>query len=363
LLVGLALAADEQATLEISAQTMAMKMAGMGMPDVAELMAGVDPSLLASIPGMADLPMPGAAMRMLMVQLTSPGIAPEGATASLAVPPALKLGPRLDLEIARPVQTPLAQGADTGGLQLTARFYWGSSPTVKPGQPEVLTSDALTAEQRRAIAQMRADTERQGKPGLPMIGEGWTWASWPTAEQRGLLAKDAALPGGYALTTNYTGNVSLDAPQGMTFLGPIELTSPALKEEPPLDAPIVLRWKPVPGVLGYSAMIVAMQGQNTLVMWASSEVSLMETELRVGFLPTEKVAALVESRVLMGPDRTEATVPAGIFKDCDTVFMMMTGYGPGIEVQGRPVARMQTKSALMAMLHGGPPPGPGGEGG
>jgi len=356
--LGIAVSAENQAVLTLFAETSTMKM--VGMPDLSEMLAGIDPSLLAKMPGMAQMPM-FAPTRSLKVELESPGIAPENATAWLAVPPGLKLGPRLDLGIWRP-QAPTqeteeatepASSSPSEMPKFTLKYYWGSSPTVKPGQPEVMTQESLGAEQMEALA--REMQEGLGEAMRAASGQS-TLASWPTTEQPGQIAQDAQMPGAYALTTNYTGNAQFQVPDPLTFLAAIDLASPSLKESPPLDQPIVVAWNPIPGVLGYQATAVGLVGQDTVITWTSSEVKpQLGTEMHwTGFTPSEKVKSLVDSKVFMGPDRKEVTIPAGIFKGCDSLFFMMTGYGPGIVKGGNPEVRVHAQTTLNMVLLGGP---------
>jgi hypothetical protein len=94
-----AVAAGDQAYWGMFAETSLQKMAGMPeMPDMPE----IDLSQLP--PGMSapNIPMAmGGPVRTLTVRLWSPGIAPEGATASIAPPAGLKQGSKLDLELYR----------------------------------------------------------------------------------------------------------------------------------------------------------------------------------------------------------------------------------------------------------------------
>src|SRR5439155_13869081 len=122
-----------QAYLGIFAETASMKMAGMAAP----------PGLPAGFqlpPGVKLPPAAANGLRMyqphrnLTVRLWSPGIAAESASASLAVPDGLTLGPKLDLELYRPKPEEAAGGAGGpgGGIdpQMKIVRYWGSSATV-----------------------------------------------------------------------------------------------------------------------------------------------------------------------------------------------------------------------------------------
>ena len=94
---------QEQAFFAIFAETKTMKMVGMPEMEMPELPPGVKLP-----PGVV---LPGQASRTINVRLWSPSIAPAGATASVAPPANLKVGPKMDLELYRPS----AEDAKTGG--------------------------------------------------------------------------------------------------------------------------------------------------------------------------------------------------------------------------------------------------------
>ena len=349
LLVTVALYADEnQAFLGMFAETSSMKT--VGMPGLPPGMEDIDPKILEMMPGMANNPMFGP-QRKLNVRLWSPNIAPKDAVATLVPPKGLKLPAKLQLELYRPEPGKVENGEfDPDQIEdFTIKNYWGSSATVKPGQPDIFRWDGLTEEQQ---AVMRAEANKASKKQSYFYKENWTTGYWPTGKQPGAIAKNASLVGKYALTTNYTGNVELTVPDTVEFLAAIEMSSPNLGEKIPFDKEIIFQWKPIPGILGYNAMIIGMQGKNTLITWSSSEI---KTGMGVqwDYLEMAEVAAFVASTAMMAPDRTEVIVPAGIFQDCDTVMFMMTGYGPGAAIdKAQPLPRMQTKTTLQIMMGG-----------
>jgi hypothetical protein len=338
------LAADDQAYLRIFADTQVMKMAGMPplppMPNIPGL-----GSMMKKIPGM------GGPMRTLQVRLFAPLIAPDNATASLAIPDVLKLGPKLDLELYRPKPEPVKPGEVSPDQtpDFTVLRYWGSSPTVREGQPETFNWGALTDEQK---AMLREEMSKSAKKSQYLYKEDWTTGYWPNGKATGMLDDKASLVGHYALTTTFTGNVQLDVPSGVDILGGINLTAPDLTQFPPLDQAMTFNWDPVDGVLGYYATIIGMKGDKTMITWSSSEVKEGAVSAW-DYLDENRVAELVEATVFMAPDRQEVTVPAGIFQDCDTAFMMMIGFGRGVAPgQGTPLPSLQTRTTLMVTLGG-----------
>ena len=347
-------AADDHAFLGIFAETSSTKM--VGMPAMPALPPGMD---MSKIPGMANMMAMFMPQRKLTVRLWSPGLAPAEASASVAPPAGLKQGDRLDLELYRPKpgQTE-AEAGGTGGAQaqaagqFTIKRYWGSSETVRPGQPQVTTLDwsNLTPEQKATMHKMQ---ERAKAQSSYFYKPDWTTGYWPTTKQPGTIAKDAALPGSYALTTTYTGNVTLPVPDTVDFLAPIEMETPDLAQAPPLAEALKFHWKPLPGALGLSAQIMGMIGRNTLILWSSSEVPQTEFDAADEYLQMADVAQRVQATQFMAGDRQDVAVPAGIFADCDMVNFSMVGYGPGAaRDDSQPLARMQTKTALRIMLGG-----------
>jgi len=352
LAVMLAGAVDNQAFLGIFAETSMQRM--VGMPDMSDMLKHL-PAGVALPPGIA---LPGQAKRELTVRLWSPGIAPRTAFARLAIPEGLKLGRQLELELYRPeAERGQAQGggggqaaADPGKIpDFTIMRYWGSSAQVKPGQPEVFKFAALSQAEQEA-ARAEAMKAQQGNPYY--YKPDWTTGYWPTAKQPGALADGVALAGRYDLTTNYTGNVGIDVPETVRFLGTLEYASPDLTQQIDFTQPLVFQWKPIPGVLGFHAYIIGMQGQNTLITWTSSEIRHFDN-FGWDYMQMAEVQRLVNETAMMAGDRTEVIVPAGIFKDCDVVQFMMIGYGTGAALaEGQPLPRVQTKTTASIMLGG-----------
>ena len=365
----IACAVENQAFLGIFAETRVSKMPGMGE------MAKMPKEMLDKIPNI-DM-MLGKPTRTLNIRLWSPTLAPEGSFAWIAPPDVLKQGPRLDLELFRP--KPVTPGQDVTPVgpdgkpikpsEFTIKIYWGSSKTVRPGQPKVYTFGNMTPEGRAQMQQAAGAMAAMGKMmssfapgGRGHGGSGgdytykpdWTTAYWPTEKQPGKIAMDASCVGSFALTTNYTGNVTLPVPSNVTFLDPIDLTSPNLDEGPDFEKYLPLEWKQIPNLLGIHGMLMGMEGKSTLILWFSSEVltdEMMATDW--DFLQMAEVRDFVAKTIMMKGDTTNADVPEGIFKNCDMVMMQMIGYGPGAALaEGQPLPRLQTKTTFSSMLGG-----------
>ena len=348
-LAGVAASANtqqEQAYFAILVETKQMRMAGMDMPEMPELPPGV------SLP--PGIVLPGQAKRGLVVRLWSPSIAPQDAKATLAIPAGLKMGDKLDLSLYRPTAQENESGGGGGGpvqdTDFTIKLYWGSSDKIREGQPKIIKLGELTPEQK---AEMNRQ-QREARPGggtSYFYKPNWTTGYWPGKNQEGTVKKDASLKGTYALTTNYTGNVSLDVPDGVEFMNPIDITAPNLKDEIDLKKAIAFQWKAIPGALGQNAMIMGMEGEKTLIMWSSAEAYAPQVMGDTGFLQMADVRQRVADKLFMSGDQTKMTVPAGIFANSKFAMMNMSAYGPGTALdKAQPLPRVQTKSSLQLML-------------
>lgn len=337
----LAGAVENQAFLGIFAETHVQRIAGM---PVMEMPA------MPNMPGMPAMAFPGVPVRSLNVRLWSPGLAPKDAVAAIAVPAGLKQGATLNLELYRPKaeEGTTAVPSPNAGGKFTIKIYWGSSATVKANQPKIITWDTLSPDQQR---EMKRAAEA-AKTSSYFYKPDWTTGYWPTKRQPGRIDKDASLRGTYSLTTNYTGNIALDAPAGVDFLAPIELASPDFSKTVPLDGAMTLEWKQIPNLLGGFASVFGMEGKDTMVIWSSSEKETGAMGGSFDYMQMADVRRMVEETVFMKPEQTKAIVPAGIFKTCDMAMLNMVGFGPGAALGegAQPLPRIQTKTTLSGML-------------
>ncbi len=338
---------EDQAYFAILAETKVGRMAGAPLMDLSRMPKGF------KLPKEAMM-FAGVPTRVLNIRLWSPTIAPKDATAVVAPPAGLGQGAKLNLDLYR------AQDTDTGGKikdfdpdsnpEFTIKIYWGSSETVREGQPRVVSWGGLDEDQKAA---MREQAREARATNSYFYKAGWTTGFWPTSKQPGQIDKEASLVGKYSLTTNYTGNVEIDAPNNVTFLDPIDITSPNLERKIDLKKFIAFTWKPIPNALGLYSSIFGMEGKSTMILWSSSEVFEPGLMGNMGFLQMAEVRNYVSRTVFMPGDRANVTVPIGIFQNADFAMMQMSGYGPGAALEtAQPLPRIQTKTSLQLMLGG-----------
>jgi hypothetical protein len=353
-------AEQDQAFLAIQAETKMMKMAGMpAMPKMPKMPEGMKLPPGVKMPSAAQMGMmSGEPTRVLNVRLWSPSLAPADAFAYIAPPAGLKQGNRLDLALYRPKPEEGTSGpgddaqfSPESSPDFTIKIYWGSSETVKDGQPKIIKWTGLTADQK-AEMKKQGSRARAGASSY-FYKPNWTTGYWPTDKQPGEIDPEASLVGNYALTTNYTGNVSIDAPENVNFLAPIDMASPDLTAKIDFARFIAFKWQQIPNALGLYASIMGMEGKNTLILWSSSEVFKDGLMGDLGFPQMAEVREFVKQTVFMKGDQTKVNVPAGIFKDADMAMFSMYGYGPGAALdKAQPLPRIQTKTSLSIMLGG-----------
>ncbi len=340
---------QEQAYLAILAETKVARMAGMPVIDLKDMPPGF--KLPAEV-----MMYSGSPARTLNVRLWSPTLAPANATASIAPPAGLKQGAKLDLELYRP--EPGATGSTDkvkdfdpdSNPDFTLKIYWGSSETVREGQPKVIKWSDIAPEYKEGMKNRARETSRGNSY---FYKPNWTTGYWPTEKQPGQIDPTASLVGNYALTTNYTGNVEIEAPSHVDFLAPLQITSPNLEKNVDLKKAITLNWNEIPHALGLYGWAMGMEGKNTLVLWSSSEVYVDSMMGDMGFLQMAEVRENVQKTIFMPGNTAKVSIPAGIFQNADMAMLNMAGFGPGTALdKAQPLPRIQTKTTLSLMLGG-----------
>lgn len=341
----------DQSYLGIFAETTSTRMIGMKMRQMPKLPPGF------KLPPAAKAFM-GGNTRLLTVRLWSPSIAPDNATATLVPPAGLQQGDKLDLELFRPTPpTPSNGGAQGNGSpsqenqDFTIKVYWGSSDNVQPGQPKIFTFSTLTTAQKMEMGKNMRAVNPNAMGGNYFYKDGWTTGYWPTQVQPGDISDSASMVGTFTLNTSYTGNVSIDDPSNVDFLAPIEMTSPDLSQKPNMANALPFQWNAIPNALGEFATMFGMEGKNTMILWSSSQVYMEQVMADMGYLQMSEVNDMVQKTVFMPGSTTSATVPAGIFQNCDFAMFNIVGYGPGTAKDSvQPSPRIQTKTTLKIMF-------------
>lgn len=314
----------------------------MLIPGAPGLPAGVD---LEQLPPQVRQQLAGlfGPRRELTVRLLSPGEAPPNAQARLDIPPGLKLGPTLPLEILRPAErrrqnlnVPEPPG---GRVDMEIRHYWGCAETVPAGQPRVMRIAEASPAQRALYERLQRRQAALERPD-------WTEAVWPNQRNEGppAIAPDASIRGDHTLRTNYAGEARFTVTPPVDFLEPVTFTSPDARRPIDLKRAIPLAWRRVANALGYQLLAVGMRGRNTLILWTAAPPE-QHLAIQEEFPETAVVREAVAKGALLRPETTACSVPAGIFDGCEPVMVLLTAFGPGQAFEGSgPAVRVQTRS-------------------
>lgn len=335
---GLAVSVCSLIALSAAAQTAGKTSLTLSAVTTRTVIPGLDklpPEARASLQGLA------AGQRGLTVTLQKPGAPPANPTAELDIPAGLKQGPKLILSV--PNDKPGIPGADSGVFKTLEnweiRRYWGCAETVRAGQPQVLKGKDLGLNGGRGA----------GVSGAAGAADAFTYAYWPNEKQQNVpIVPDAALPGKYTLRSNFVNGVSFDVPAGVNFVPAAEVT---VDGAPDLKQPIRLRWKPVPGAIGFLAVASGSRGQNGMIQWTSAEDG---THPRAWAASGEDAKATVQKGIYMKPEKTECVIPTGVFDGCAAVSLVFYAVGPTFEdTRSTPSVRLETMSMSMVPIQSG----------
>ena len=237
------------------------------------------------------------------LRLTSPGDLPADYQAAHTVPDALRIGPQLPLHGERRGGSDSAPGGEPDGRVL---IYWGCSPTVQKGQPEVIDFRALTGKVPPEIQAMARQSRSQGKAprdaSLPPRSIGW-----PQGDQnyRG-IPDGASAVGDHVVKANFMkDDIRLALTPALDFLEPMGLKAQASD----LKAAIPLTWNALNRARGYDLQAVSAGNDKDIVIW---------------------LAARNKSPMLPASQR-DCTIPEGIFAKGEMAMLTGIAHGP---VQG-----------------------------
>ncbi|OGA04150.1 MAG: hypothetical protein A3I00_02885 [Betaproteobacteria bacterium RIFCSPLOWO2_02_FULL_64_12] len=315
---------------------------GMGMP-----------------PGMGGLmPSSMAGGRTMKLDLGSSQPASGDPRASHAIPPGLAMGQSLPLLTPRIERgpTPREEPEERSFEKPKGRMliYWGCGETVRTGQPVIVDFANLNSQDAARAFRSRAVS----RPSGPAAGRNRSYGAWPNQEDaravpaQGLLRGDQVIAGNYSPEIRFAVDERHDFMEAVAF-DPVRKTA---------GGAFALKWKLVPTAIGYFATATGQgENQNDIVMWSSSEVQEMGQAL-LDYLPPAEVARLIRETVVMTPQTTECSVPAGIFKG-EGAMLNFIAYGEELNVVHPPrpkdpkqvweqqwAVKLRLKSTAMTML-------------
>ncbi|KAF0653241.1 hypothetical protein L107_09901 [Cyanobium sp. Copco_Reservoir_LC18] len=306
------------ATYTIEATT-TTGMGAMGGAGMLQMMLGGRPAM-------------GASSRQLELRLQSPQTA-ANPRAEHRIPAAMAMGTAL----------PLTSGSDSPGergrewkeedipeAKGRLLLFRGCAESAGAGQPEIITLQGLSKEQRR---QALSGLKRLGTAGGPTGTSG----RWPSGDGAPAVPPQASLVGNHVVASNYAPEIRFQVGSGHDFLAPVKLTST------PAGGAQRLSWPTIPTALGYQAMATGMGRQEgDIVMWTSSELPMADSGVP-GDLRAPEAARLVQRGVLLAPERTTCAVSAQAMAAMGAAMVTFTAYGDTLLLsspQGSPAWRL-----------------------
>lgn len=302
----------------------------------------VFPGAPADQPASTASPSFNAASKSVTIDVFSDAKATAASKASVSVPKGLGVGDTVTLHIddLQPV-TPAQETPDAAAPaqpDIKMLDYWGSAETVPEGQPKPVDLSAPAGSQ----APVRK---------LPDA----SYAYWPGRGDQPVRAQ-ARVPGNYKLTTDYCGDATVTVDEGQDFLAPVTLVG--LDDSIDVNKPVRIEWKRVPNAQAY--LLNAYGGSpTTVVSWTSSAKPDAVGDIELMPLSQEQVKELITDGVLLPPDTTACTIPAGVFKDMNSAMLTVTAFGKDTtQDTGGTTAQVVVRSTATASLLTAPLPAP-----
>ena len=309
-------------------------------------------------PGMGAFMPPGMqGGKRMKLDLGSSRTATGEPRAAHAIPPGLSLGTSLPLLTPRGTR-PSAPDRDEEPEYQRPKgrmlIYWGCGETVRAGQPVIIDFASLSAPDAARAFRTRAISRPRG----PSPGRNRSYGTWPNEEDARPVPAAGSLRGDHVVSGNYTPEIRFAVDERHDFMDAVAF-EPVRKTA---QGAFAVKWKALPTATGYFATAMG-QGDNEtdVVMWSSSEVQEMGQVL-MDYIPPTEVERLIREKVVMPPQTTDCTVPAGVFKR-DAAMFNFIAYGGELNLVHPPrpkdpkqvweqewALKLRLKSTAMTML-------------
>jgi hypothetical protein len=312
-------------------------------------------------PGMGGLmPQGMQGGKRMRLELGSSQQANGDARAAHAIPAGLAIGQSLPLVTPRIERAPRADHEEEPedehpkGRML---IYWGCGESVRPGQPVVIDFTSLNPQEAARVFRSHGISRPRG----PAPGRNRTYGTWPNQEDSRPIPRTGSLLGEHLVSGNYSPEIRFEVDARYDFMD-------AVGFEPVRKTPagaFAVKWKAVPTATGYFATAMGQgEDRNDIVTWSSSEVQEMGQVL-MDYIPPAEVGRLIREKVVLAPQTTECTVPAGIFKGEGSMFNFIA-YGNELNLVHPPrpqdpkqmweqqwALKLRLKSTAMTLLAAG----------
>jgi len=309
-------------------------------------------------PGMAGMMPPGMqGGKRMKLDLVSTQPARGEPRAAHGIPPGLAMGPSLPLVTPRIERAPVREVDEEREYERPKGrmlIYWGCGETVRAGQPVIINFANMNSQDAARAFRSRGITRPRG----PAPGRNRTYGTWHNEEDSRPVPANGSLRGDHTVSGNYLPEIRFAVDERYDFMDavafdPIHRTS---------SGAYAVRWKAVPTATGYFATAMGQgESENDMVTWSSSEVQEMGQVL-MDYIPPAEVERLIREKVVMPPQTTECSVPAGVFKS-DAAMLNFIAYGNELNLVHPPrpkdpkqvwvqewAVKLRLKSTAMTML-------------
>ncbi|HEY5292870.1 MAG TPA: hypothetical protein VIJ43_11215 [Burkholderiales bacterium] len=309
-------------------------------------------------PGMAGMMPPGMqGGKRMKLELGSSQQAGGDAHAAHAIPPGLSMGQSLPLLTPHIERAPARERDDEPEFERPKGrmlIYWGCGEAVRPGQPVIIDFASLNPQDAARAFRSRGISRPRG----PAPGRNRTYGIWPNQEDSRAVPPAGSLQGDHAIAGNYSPQIRFAVGERHDFMEAVAFDP--VRKSP--GGAFAVKWKTVPTATGYFATAMGQgDNQNDMVTWSSSEIQEMG-QMLMDYLPPAEVERLIREKVVMPPQTTECTVPAGVFKS-DAAMFNFIAYGNELNLVHPPrpkdpkqvweqewAVKLRLKSTAMTML-------------
>ena len=266
--------------------------------------AGMGAGGMASVFGMMTGGMSSSISRHMDLRLTSPTDLPASYEAAHTVPEGMGIGPQLPLRGERRSTGGNGEESDPDGRVL---IYWGCSPTVAKGQPEVIDFRTMAGKLPPEIQAMARQSRSQGKGGAPDVLLPPRSIGWPGGDSNYHgIPENASAVGDHVVKTNFMkDDIRYTLAPALDFLQPMNLKA----RSGDLKAAVPLAWDALTRARGYDLQAVAAKDEKEIVIWLANR----------------------NKSPMLPASQHECTIPEGIFAKAEMAMLTSTAHGP---VQG-----------------------------
>jgi hypothetical protein len=280
-----------------------------------------------SIPGMpaggiAGMMMPGGMgggptkELYLGLRSTQKAAAPE---ADHDIPPGMNMGRALPLLAPPPVTGGRSEMPDEerAPQKPKARMlvYWGCGAAIRAGQPAVADTEKMSPAQFGEALRGRSPPDRSNALRNAQL-------RWPNEREPKAVPAGASIRGDQLVHGSATPDIRFTIGERQDFLAPFEASAKGA-----FPGPFAVSWKLIPNAQGYFLQAIGhRESTGEMIVWSASELQDTGWGLMT-WLPNDFLRKMIADKVVLPPDVTSCTIPAGIFEGVQGAMVQTIAYG------------------------------------